>query len=353
MKNLMPVTTISLRMGHHAARSGYDRIIDYLSVDCISTANSTTWFRRAVSRALRSRIEKSASLWYQRANKMTELATVSAWMRSRNHIYHFLYGENSYRYTGCIKKLSPRNNKLIATFHTPSWRMREVVQKNDHLKSLDHVIVMASSQKPYFQDLLGPERVHFIPHGVDTDYFSPKKQLSPSTERFRIICVGSHLRDFNSLKLAAQLMTHRKLNAELVLVSQPKWLKDFAGVKNVTCCANVTDEELLALYQSVDALLLPLLDATANNALMEGMACGLPIIATDLPGIRDYISADRALLIPDNDPGTIVHSVERLIQDTILRKRLSSLSRETALLLDWRDVATQTQNVYQTAMKRE
>lgn len=43
------------------------------------------------------------------------------------------------------------------------------------------------------------------------------------------------------------------------------------------------------MYQESD-LLVVLLDSTANNSLLEAMACGMPMVTTDLQGVRDYVA---------------------------------------------------------------
>ena len=48
----------------------------------------------------------------------------------------------------------------------------------------------------------------------------------------------------------------------------------------------LTDAELRDLYHSSDIAFIPLTNATANNAVLEAMASGIPLISTDLPAIR-------------------------------------------------------------------
>ena len=55
------------------------------------------------------------------------------------------------------------------------------------------------------------------------------------------------------------------------------------------------------LYQGADLLLLPLIDATANNTLLEGLACGLPVLASDLTGVRDYAPDSHTLYASSAD----------------------------------------------------
>jgi glycosyltransferase involved in cell wall biosynthesis len=58
---------------------------------------------------------------------------------------------------------------------------------------------------------------------------------------------------------------------------------------NVHTHRGIDDDTLAELYRNADVLLLPLTDSTANNALLEGMASGLPLVATDLPAVRAYL----------------------------------------------------------------
>src|SRR5206468_3316004 len=58
--------------------------------------------------------------------------------------------------------------------------------------------------------------------------------------------------------------------------------------EQVTFHRRISDTALLNLYNDSRLLFLPLIDATANNSLMEASACGVPIITSDLPAVREY-----------------------------------------------------------------
>ena len=60
------------------------------------------------------------------------------------------------------------------------------------------------------------------------------------------------------------------------------------------------------------------------NALLEAMAAGCPIIATDVPGCRDLITHDRTgLLVPYGDTSRLADGIRHLIRDTVMAKRLA------------------------------
>ena len=56
----------------------------------------------------------------------------------------------------------------------------------------------------------------------------------------------------------------------------------FVQHPNTRCHAGLSDEQLLALYQSADIGVMPVIDCTANNGLLEMMATGLPVVMTDI-----------------------------------------------------------------------
>ena len=83
--------------------------------------------------------------------------------------------------------------------------------------------------------------------------------------------------------------------------------------------------------------------------LLEGMAVGLPVVASDLRGVRDYVTSDCARLVMRREPEAMVEALSALAdsRDTLLDMAVAS--RERAMELDWGQVAKQMLNVYEKA----
>ena len=115
--------------------------------------------------------------------------------------------------------------------------------------------------------------------------------------------MGEHRRDFGVLfEVVARC---RELDPALVLevISTTEHADALSRLPNVIARSGVSGDELVRSYRNADVLLLPLLSATANNALLEGMSCGLPVIATDVGGVREYVDEDCAVLVEPGDSG--------------------------------------------------
>ena len=110
--------------------------------------------------------------------------------------------------------------------------------------------------------------------------------------------------------------------------------------------AGLSDEQLRGVYQQADIFTMPLTDCTANNSLLEAMACGLPIMVSDLPGVRDYVDETTAILVPVGDDQQFGQRLRELISDQALRDRLAKMSRASALEFSFPKVARMTQDVY-------
>ncbi len=337
------VNIITLRMQHHANVSGYDQLVSYLDADVITTTKNLTLPQRVLVRLFLSKIKSSRSLWYRRANFITEVNAAQKWMISNQQIFHFLYGENSFRYLGKFKSLKPKNY-IICTYHTPPSRFKELITDYKFLKLLDAIVVVSTVQYDFFADIVGSERVHFVPHGIDTDYFHPNVKKNKH-ENLRCISVGGHLRDFQTLANVAKSLKSKEI--QFIIVAPDKYRTNFNGMENVDFYSSINDEELLHLYQSADILLLPLLDCTANNALLEGMSCGLPIITTDLPGVKDYITNNCSVLAPKGDSKTLADIIYSLHGNKKELHELSHNSRTHAMNFSWPNVAKKIKTLYE------
>ena len=261
---------ITLRMRGHAGPSGYHRLSEGMDARLISVGPSVGRVAQTLTKPYRHLVRQSGSSWYQLNCLWGEARAAARWTLRDRQIFHFLYGENLFRNLGGMRARSRHKQAIVATYHTPTWRMRELVTDTDHLKHLQAVVVMANCQKAYFEEVAPQASTHFVPHGIDTDYFHPQ-QAECDTDRFRLICVGFHLRDFEVVAAVAKAVHASHPHIEFTVVCSPDRSEPLRGLDNVRLLSGISDEELRQAYQDSDALFLPLLDATANNALLEGM----------------------------------------------------------------------------------
>ena len=108
----------------------------------------------------------------------------------------------------------------------------------------------------------------------------------------------------------------------------------------------LSDAELRQKYQDADLCVMPMRDATANNSVLEAMACGLPLLISDLPGARDYVNDQAARFVP---VGNVNEFVKELLALQAMPETLETLgqsAREQALGFSFDKVAEQTVGLY-------
>lgn len=339
------VVMVTTRMGNHAGPSGYDHLCGAIDAQVMAVHRPRGRGARAMARLLAPLARRSGSQWYDRNCALAELEAGAAWLARSNTLFHFLYGENCVRYLPALTRRSPRN-RLVATFHTPGWRMNEVVRERRSLRWLDAVVVMSNSQLPYWSDVVGPDRVAFVPHGVDTGYFRPAAVPGRESGPVRFLTVGHHLRDFEVLAEVARDLAASHPDVEFAVVARPDRMGPLAGLANVSCHSGLSDAALRSLYQTCTALLLPLRDATANNALLEGMACGTPVIATDIQGVRDYAAPQGTVFCP-HEAGAFAEAVRAIHGGRFDLAAMAGASRRRAESLSWPMVGARMVRVYE------
>jgi len=125
-----------------------------------------------------------------------------------------------------------------------------------------------------------------------------------------------------------------------------------SGFDNVRIHGGIDDEALAELYRTADVLLLPLSDSTANNALLEGMASGLPVVATDLPAVRTYLPDRGGILVLNNSVEGFVTALQSLRQDIELRHAMGRGARARAEELAWPRLVPEYEALYTKMLAR-
>jgi len=203
----------------------------------------------------------------------------------RRFLYHAVKGDSDLWFLPRVSRLT--DNLLVASFHEPPSRLKFWAIHERITRHLAGAILLAASQRSHFATLLPSERIFVVPHGVDTDHFRPAER---TCDEPICITVGSHLRDADTITRAMEFAWRENPRVRLIVVgtrrptdaNAPPELED----PRVQFLDYLGDPELLHAYQASRVAILSLTDAVANNALLEAMACALPVVATDVGGVR-------------------------------------------------------------------
>ena len=335
---------------HWGQFSGINQYLKYLDrskflINTLMVQESDAQFplrSRACRDWIRYWTRKNDMAWYNLSDLVAEFSILKSCILERPHLVHYMDGEHAAQWIPRISRL-PRSLRpiFVASYHQPPDVMASVIRK-DIVAFFDRVIAVSPEQAEFLRGVTSPEKVALILHGVDTEFFCPPQQR-PEREIVRCICAGYNYRDYRTVREVASTQTWNKYLEFHIVTTKVTGLE---GLPNVVMHRNVDDQKLLSLYQDADILFLPLYKATANNSLLEGIACGLPVISTGLPSVKTYLPGKEALLIDANRVIDYVDALALLSKDRGLRQRMGGLARKRAEELSWGKVCTQYEEVY-------
>jgi len=117
----------------------------------------------------------------------------------------------------------------------------------------------------------------------------------------------------------------------------------------------LSQEELTALLTRTKALVAPSLGGESfGMVLTRAFACGLPVVASDIPGYREVLTAETAVAVPPDDPVVLADAVSALVADERRRAAMGAAARAHALAeYAWSDIARRLEGIYESAVGGE
>ena len=106
------------------------------------------------------------------------------------------------------------------------------------------------------------------------------------------------------------------------------------------------EAELVKLVGAAYALVYPSFFEGFGVPVLEAMKCGAPVIVGNKTSLPEVVG-DAALKVDPFDVTSIAAAIERLINDSVLRRELSVKGRMRAEMFDWLETARQTLEIYQ------
>lgn len=260
-------------------------------------------------------------------------------------VAHFLWGEFAGpMWPGLIRK---RARHLVGTFHATVRSLPNVLGRSRTVHAYDAITLMSETQRPFFEQQGIPvENIRVILHGVDTEYYSPLRERETTGDDAPIqgLLVGYTERDHEFMASVLKTMPPNVL--DMTLLVPETYRSHYRDCPYAMFPGHLDDASFLRTYQSADLLIMPMLDCTANNVVLEAMACGTPVMINRVGGVPEYVDANSNWVLPDkNVEAWVAMLVEISRRRQLLRDR-RPLVRAWAERFDWRTVAAQYHALY-------
>lgn len=212
-------------------------------------------------------------------------------------------------------------------------------------------------------------KVHFIRHGIDAALFARARRPEPRAGgQHRILAVGrlTAKKGFEHLIDACALLAGRQLDFSCDIVGDgalrtalEQQIEDSGLAARVRIHGFVPQQELPGWYQRATVLALPsktLADGNRDgvpNVLIEAMASGTPVVASDTAGIPEWIDHGlTGLLVPASEPGALADALARVLTSPELGGRLAAAAGERVATLDYRRCNRPLVKLFRRALSR-
>jgi phosphatidyl-myo-inositol alpha-mannosyltransferase len=250
---------------------------------------------------------------------------------------------------------------VVATFHSGATRSRLFDLAAPALRRvaarITTRIAVSEAAAAFAKARVGGAFV-IVPNGVDVARFASASSADLGAGR-KVLFVGrlDERKGFPTMVRAFERLARDRGDVALVVIGDGS---DRAAVddlpselrERVRLLGAVPNAEIHPILAGCDVYAGPSVGGESFGVvLVEAMAAGLPVIASDIPGYREVIHHDLdGLLVPPRDPDALASALAAVLDDPALAGRLAAAGKERAAGFDWDVVAGRLEAVYRDAV---
>jgi glycosyltransferase involved in cell wall biosynthesis len=225
------------------------------------------------------------------------------------------------------------------------------------IRRSDRIITITAQTKRIYTRMIDEGRISVIPFGVDTAAFKPAQERPSQGDGCQLLFAGSlyPLKGVNYLIRAMAIARRQGVKANLTIVGEGQQkemlttLVTALGIaKHVRFEGLVPYSSMPEYYKQCDIFCFPTLGEPFGKAIVEAMACGKPVIATNAGGPAEIIQDEvDGILVAPSDAEAMAKQIVRLANSESERLRIGGRARETAVKrFSWEAVAEKYHQLY-------
>lgn len=244
-----------------------------------------------------------------------------------------------------------------------SWLVESTVfraKKKVLIERATRFIATSESTRQDMIELMSiePDRIDVIYHGTSRSVSAAASAANkPSGGKPYVLFAGHRTvyKNFTSfLRAAAPVLTARDLDLLCIgggpLTSDELDLASSLGVASRVAQKTLSDQELGMAFRQAELFVFPSLFEGFGLPLLEAMACGCPVAASDIAPFRE-VAADAAAWFDPEDEAAMAAAIERVLDDTALRSELVAAGTERCKTFTWQRSAELTAATYRRALE--
>jgi len=234
---------------------------------------------------------------------------------------------------------------IVLPFFKKIWRL--IIPDSDIVicPTSDYVDIISSNYN------VNKNRCVIIPSGIDLTQYKRKKKIPKSVQNVLFVGRLAPQKNLHMLLKAFILINKKNIkNIKLHIVGSGEDENSLKKIilkeklTNVILHGRVSDDKLKDLYINSDLFILPSIKESFGMVLIEAMANNLPIIASDIPGVRNVLSECGILVKPT--PENFANSIIKLKDDEIARYKLVEKYEKILKDYDWNIVVKKIIDTY-------
>jgi starch synthase len=254
---------------------------------------------------------------------------------------------------GLVEVVTPRQTYGLGIIPASLWHLLVRFPIAIGAQLCDLVIIGAERDSRWLKKIgISRKPTLVVPNGSKFD-LTELPPVRPPSDPPVLLFVGAHVRS-KGLEVLFEALDAVDCAFEMRIVGKQREHIDYSvaekinsannDVRRVKFCGRVTDDELLDHYLEADLFVLPSLSDTQPLVMIDALATGTPVLATDVGSVSDILNERTGRTVEPGSVRALRNSLNTLLGDATLLASMRVAARESADQYQWATAASNIQN---------